>query len=98
MMVTLIARDPCGVCGFLRRGFSFPTVRINKRSMRSHGVTITVYPGRCEECRAISGVPPSLWWELEPESAAKVEAYRLKRWPELAAELVAPTTPGGGAT
>jgi hypothetical protein len=85
-MVTLVTRDPCW-CGYLREGLLFPTVRINKRSMRSHGVNLGVYPGRCEECgRDTSCDPTRLVWRLDPDSAAKVRAYRLRRWPELAGE------------
>jgi hypothetical protein len=85
-MVTLTTRDPCGVCGFIRKGFSFPMIRINKRSMRSHGTTLTALPGGCTECGAYVGSAPRLRWVLDPESAAEVEACRLRRWPELASE------------
>lgn len=89
MIVTFETCDPCGLCGYLRKGFMFPTVRINKRSMRSHGTTLSVLPGRCEECRFSSGQSPRLRWVLDPESAREVEAYRLRRWPELVGEVAA---------
>lgn len=89
-MVTMVSSDPCGVCGYIRKGFMFPSMRINKRSMRpmrSTGVVaLAVRPGRCPECWTDSGSSPSLRWVLDPASAVEVEAYRLKRWPELAAE------------
>jgi len=87
MMVTLTARARCGLCGFIRRGFMFPEMRINKRSMRSHGVHLVMFKDRCDECGTISGTRPlGLVWILDPESAEKVRVYRLRRWPELAQE------------
>lgn len=87
MFVTMIQTDPCGVCGYVRKGYLFPTVRVNKRSIRSvRGTTIRVTLDRCRECGSVTGMPPVDRWRLLPEDAAKVDAYRLKRWPELAEE------------
>jgi len=89
VMVTLVSTDACGVCGYIRTAFMFPTMRVNKRSMRSHGTHLALGFGRCRECGAVTGAPPSTRWLLDPKSAAEVEAYRLKLWPELAGELAA---------
>lgn len=89
MYVTLLTRDPCGICGYLRRGFMFSSVRVNKRSMRTVGTNLVVAPGRCEECGRISGLPSILHWQVDPADAAKIQAYRLRRWPELATEHAA---------
>lgn len=84
MNIVLVTRDPCGVCGYHRKGFMFPSMRINKRSMRSVGRHLVVLPGRCEECGMDTGLSrPPLRWQMDSESAEKVWEYRLRRWPEL---------------
>lgn len=85
MTVTLEARMPCTVCGYRLRVIITGSARVNKRSLRlSH--TLSASDRECPEC----GEP--VWqiaWDrarLRPEDAAKVEAYRLRKWPELARE------------
>lgn len=85
-MVTLVAHDPCGLCGYVREAFMFPSMRINKRSMRSQGTHLVMWFGRCRECNVDTGSPPTVQWQLDQASAVKVEAYRLRRWPELSRE------------
>jgi hypothetical protein len=95
MMVTLLAQDPCAVCGWHRTGVMVCTVRVNKRSMRTYGTNLIMLPERCQECGATSKWPGVIdSWRLVPDDAEKVQAYRLRRWPELAAELVG----SGGAS
>lgn len=86
MTVTLLAHDPCALCGYVRYGFYVSTMRINKRSMRSRGKSLSVLPGRCLECWWVSPWPVRLALRPEPASEAKIQAYRLRKWPELAAE------------
>jgi len=94
-MVTLIAQDPCGACGYVRHGVMVSTVRVNKRSMRTYGTNLIMLPDRCQECGVTSKWPSVIdRWRLVPDDAEKVQAYRLRRWPALAAEL----TGSGGAS
>lgn len=86
MMLTLEARTPCILCGYLFSNWAFPSARVNKRSLRITGPSISCGPLReCPEC----GHPPAqethVRYRLTAESAAEVEAYRARRWPELKA-------------
>jgi predicted Zn-ribbon and HTH transcriptional regulator len=86
MMISLIARDPCGLCGYVREGFMVATVRINKRSMRTHGNNLSLFPGECRECRWVAPWPAKVKLCPTADDAAKINAYRLRKWPELARE------------
>jgi hypothetical protein len=96
MMITLVSQSPCGLCGFVREGFMVSTVRINKRSMRSHGTNLTFLPTKCQECGWVSPWPPRFIVRPKPDDAEKITAYRLRRWPELAAEGVKEVAVGAG--
>lgn len=94
-MLTLCARTPCPVCGFLLSCYAFPPARINKRSIRQlPGTYLRTNPGPCKECgfyahmQSPSPVPMMFTaspWRLTAKSQAEVEAYRARRWPEQAA-------------
>jgi predicted Zn-ribbon and HTH transcriptional regulator len=86
MMITLVAHDPCALCGYVREGFMVSTVRINKRSMRSYGQNLRVLPGKCRECGWVAPWPLKVKLRPAADDLAKIEAYRLRRWPELASE------------
>lgn len=85
-MITLLTHSPCDPCGFIRTGLMVSVVRINKRSMRTQGTNIIMLPERCRECGRTSAWPDTVTWQPDPDDAAKIDAYRLRRWPELAAE------------
>lgn len=94
-MLSLACRTPCPMCGCLLSCYAFPEARINKRSIRQlPGPYLRTNPGRCPECRfdAHMQMPamPSTFtasrWRLTAQSEAEVEAYRARRWPELAQE------------
>ncbi|MCW2766718.1 MAG: hypothetical protein JWO11_2677 [Nocardioides sp.] len=87
MMVTLVARYPCNPCGYRLKALLLPSMRINKRSMRSVGTSIGVTDRICPECGTSTPPTDRLAYRLTPDSAAQVSAYRLRRWPELAKEL-----------
>lgn len=87
-MVTLEARTPCVLCGYLLASWTFPSARVNKRSIRITGPSINCGPLReCPECGTPSAYEVQTRYRLTAESVAEVEAYRAKRWPELAAAL-----------
>ena len=95
MMLSLECRTRCVICGCFLSCYAFPSARINKRSIRQlDGICLRTNPGRCPECgfdagmRARSLLPGSFTaslWRLTADSAAEVEAYRAKRWPEVTA-------------
>jgi hypothetical protein len=90
-MITVEARSKCLLCGCYLSSFAFPSVRVNRRSLRQlPGFYITCYPGPCPECGHGAGLVPrpepgesymASAWRLTAQSAAEVEAYRVKRWP-----------------
>jgi hypothetical protein len=86
MMVTLEARAPCPVDGYLVSWFTFPSVRVNKRSLRDLGGVSLSWREGCTEC----GMWP-VWdrpagpWRLTADSQREVDEYRAKKWPELVA-------------
>lgn len=90
MIITLECRAACPVCGYLLAAYAFPTVRVNRRSLRQlPGACLRVNPGRCPECGLDAGLrspAPSTAlaspWRIRPESAAEIAAYRARRWPE----------------
>jgi hypothetical protein len=75
---------PCVVCRLRPRGVELVSVRINRRSLRTLGLTLGASPWVCDECRTPlrddAGVTVRRW--LDPTDAAKVAAYRARRWPE----------------
>jgi hypothetical protein len=80
MMLTLEARFPCVLCGFQLRQWSFPTARINRRSIRIAGPSIIAGPEReCPECGTPTVQPAGIRYRLTAES------YRARRWPETGA-------------
>ena len=89
MMVALVARYPCNPCGYRLKTLLLPSMRINKRSMRSVGSSIGVTDRACPECGGFTPPPDSLAYQLTPDSAAQVAAHRLRCWPELAGEQAA---------
>ena len=90
MIVTLEARTPCILCGYLLKSWSFPTARVNKRSLRITGPSITCGPLRqCPECGTPAADEVRTRYRLTAKSEAEVAAYRLRRWPELAREAAA---------
>lgn len=85
MTLSLEARSRCHMCGYWLAVHIAGTARISKRSMRLRA-PLFASPRSCPEC----GEPVhQLAWDkarLTPESQAEVEAYRARRWPELAQE------------
>lgn len=96
MMITLLVHDRCGLCGFVREGFMISTVRVNKRSMRSYGTNLSVLPGQCRECLWVSPWAPRVTLRPTPDDLNKINAYRLRKWPELASEGVKEVAVGAG--
>ena len=93
MMLTLIARSRCALCGYWLSSYAFPSVRVNKRSLRQlPGGYLTCHSGACPECGTGShGSPPAPYaaesftaapWRPDAKSLAAVEAYRARKWPE----------------
>jgi len=91
-MITVIARSRCALCGYLLSSYAFPSVRVNRRSIRQlPGTYLTAYPGPCPECGTGShGSPPAPYvaesftaspWRIDAKSWAEVLAYRAKKWP-----------------
>lgn len=91
-MITVEARSRCLLCGCFLRSLAFPSVRVNRRSLRQlPGTYLTCHPGPCPECgQGSHGSPRAPYagesftasrWRLTAESAAEVGAYRAKRWP-----------------
>lgn len=84
MTVTLRSSAPCILCGFRFRVFMVATVRVNKRSMKTIGVSLgAIYPHACPECGSPSsgrGVAPRSPYVLDPKDAVRVAEYRAMRW------------------
>lgn len=92
MMVTLIATSRCLLCGCFLHSYAFPSVRVNRRSLKQlPGVNLICHPGACPECQTgAHGSPPAPYagemftaspWRLDAKSVAEVEAYRARKWP-----------------
>lgn len=83
MFVTMEGRTSCLFCGCRLRVLRFASVRVNRRSLRETGVSLTAAVDLpCPECgaRETGSVIPADTWRLEPGDAAKVAAYRERRW------------------
>jgi hypothetical protein len=94
MEVTLLTRATCPIDGCCVRGLLFRGFRISKRSMRSTSSPgLAWLPRECPECRHPMAAEDFAPAGLDPKSLVEVEAYRLRRWPELSAALP-DTTPG----
>jgi hypothetical protein len=92
-MITVEARSRC-ICGYFLASYAFPSVRVNKCSLRQQGGGyLRCEPLPCPECGfgrrrgngPYSPLPAGSYvaspWVLTAESEAEVEAYRAKRWP-----------------
>lgn len=89
MFVAFETRVTCLLCGYRMRCLWMDYVRVNKRSMRKTGggPAITWIERRCTECRWPSPTSmPVTRYVPTPVDAAKIRAYRLRRWPQLAEE------------
>ena len=86
MIVTLEARTRCPIDGCFLRWVCFPSVRVNKCSLRQVPGAYMSWRPDCPECGmwpAADGPPGP--WRLTADSQAQVDAYRAKRWPVQAA-------------
>jgi hypothetical protein len=84
MFVTLMARSPCLLCGYFHKVLRMTDVRVNKHSLRERGVALVAAGLHyCPECgtRNAGGLMPVPSYRLHPEDAAKVTAYRERKWP-----------------
>lgn len=89
MLVAMQGRAPCLICGYrLRFVYTAATERIGKRSLRVRAGLGAGEFWRCPECGSHTGLSPLRFDQLrlDPPSVAAVNAYRLRRWPELAQE------------
>ncbi len=87
MNITLEGRFGCLLCGYQHKVWSFPSARVNKRSVRITGPSIIAGPfWQCPECGTPALEPLKVKYRLLPASEAEVRAYREKRWPELAGD------------
>ena len=80
MMVTFRTEGPPCACGLRPRGVEVASVRVNRRSLRPLGFVLGAMPVACDECR----LPLAQYRrirELVAEDAARVAAYRERRWP-----------------
>lgn len=83
MMLTFHTEGPPCSCGLRPRGVEVASVRVNKLTLRTTGYSVGAMPWRCSECRLpLEQVVQRMW--LDPGDAAKVTAYRARRWPEVA--------------
>jgi len=92
-MITVVARSRCALCGYLLSSLAFPSVRVNRRSIRQlPGAYLWCAPPGCPECNTStfgSGVYAPLAresytaspWRPDAKSWAEIEAYRAERWP-----------------
>jgi len=104
MFVALECTIPCGLCGCRVQAFMMGTARVNKRSLRVTGPLLGAlrFPS-CPECGTdirSDGLVPRSAYRLCPEDAAKVAAYRMRKWgvESHVGELVeVKTVPGGRA-
>lgn len=95
-MVTFHTEGPPCVCGLRPRGVEVATVRVNRRSLKTQGWSLGGMPWHCRECGTWQGDDlTALRRWLDPADAAKVAAYRARRWPERGSESV-PAVPAPG--
>lgn len=89
MFIALEAAGRCVQCDHPNRWLLFTTVRVNKRSMRAQGNALFWRDVvNCDACGAeITHRPVDEAFRPCAEDAAKVRAYRLEKWPELAKEV-----------
>ena len=82
MTITLEGRIRCSLCGYQIRCLAFPSVRVNKRSLRQEpGNYMCWGPGFCEECGTDNyRVEAKVRYRLHPKSAAEIAAYRARRF------------------
>ena len=85
MIVTLETNVKCPSCSHPIRFVAVATIRVNKRSMRTVGGIIlgALEDWKCPGCREV--IPRDMPMDREPyrvaaKDAAKVAAYRLKKW------------------
>ena len=84
MFVALQATTPCLLCGYRVEVLMMGTARINKRSLRVSGPLLgAVRYTACPECGSdirSHGLVPRSAYALDPEHAAKVAEYRMRKW------------------
>ena len=86
MIVSLRTSSPCPECGCRVRVFMTATVRVNKRSLRTTGVTIGfIEHTHCPECGTEIRRPGRDGidrgeYRLSDEDAVRVAEYRKRRW------------------
>lgn len=80
-MVTFVTEGPPCACGLRPRGIEVATVRVNRRSLKTQGFSLGGMPWHCQECRLPLGHESRLRRWLVGDDAAKVAAYRERRWP-----------------
>lgn len=84
MFVALLAATPCPLCAYRVEILMMGTARINKRSLRVSGPLLGVLRfSWCPECGSdvrSHGMVPRSGYVLAPEDAAKVAAYRMRKW------------------
>ena len=85
MIVTLETHVKCPSCSHPIRFIGVATIRVNKRSARTvDGIILGAFEAsRCPSCREV--LPRDMPLDREPyrlkaEDAARVAAYRLRRW------------------
>ena len=85
MFVALIAHSPCPLCAYRVEILMMGTARVNKYSLRVSGPLLGAFRfTRCPECgwdvAASESMRPRSAYVLTPEDAAKVAAYRMRKW------------------
>lgn len=84
MFVALLAATPCPLCAYRVEVLMTGSARINKRSLRVTGPLLGAFRfTRCPECGTdVCGdsMRPRSAYVLAPEDAAKVAAYRMRKW------------------
>lgn len=79
-MLTFRTEGPPCSCGLRPRGVEVAPVRVNRRSVRPTGPALGAMPWRCVECDTpLAQVVQTMW--LDREDAARVAAYRARKWP-----------------
>lgn len=89
MMITAVALSRCLLCGCQQKSYTFPSVRVNRRSLQVlPGVRLVGHPGPCPECGTGSPGAPypgesfmASPWRPDEKSWQEIDAYRERRWP-----------------